>query len=208
MDSFETKGAEDLPAKAEVWAGLRASDSTKQRDQNARYGEKTHHDAPANEWVAPIRRLCLDTCTQEPMLVIWGAPLHVLSQDAEVPMDIQKFIQEQGPNLVQQLTTKAGFAPDQAKSFLSQTTTKVVDLVKTGGIDFKSLAGNVDFSAISGKLGLGQIARQVGIDEAKATAGAKAVWPNILSALNQKGGIAQGASDLLKKAGGFFGQQP
>ena len=123
-------------------------------------------------------------------------------------MDIQKIIQEQGPVLVQQLTAKAGFLPDQAKNFLTQIGGKVVDLAKTGGGDLKSLFGGGDVNAIIGKLGLGEIANRVGIDQAKATAGAKAVLPGITNALTQAagglGGLAAGAGDMLKKAGGFF----
>jgi uncharacterized protein YidB (DUF937 family) len=122
-------------------------------------------------------------------------------------MDIQKLIQEQGPALVQQLTAKAGFLPDQAKSFLTQIAGKLVDLVKGGGFDLKSLLGGGDVNAIIGKLGLGEIASKVGIDQAKATQGAKVVLPGIMNALNQAGGLgglAAGAGDLLKKAGGFF----
>jgi len=112
-------------------------------------------------------------------------------------MDISKFIQEQGPNLVQQLTTKAGFAPEQAKTFLSGIVNKSADLFKTGTFDLKQMATNFDVNAFTNKLGLSQIAKQYGIDEAKATAGAKAVLPGIVNA------FTKGAGDW--KAGGVFG---
>jgi hypothetical protein len=115
---------------------------------------------------------------------------------------------------VQQLTSKAGFLPEQARSFLPQLVAKVVDLVKGGTLDIKSLLGGGDPSSIIGKLGLGQIASKIGIDEAKATTGAKAVLPGIAGALAKGagglgglGGLAAGAGDLLKKATSLFEKQ-
>jgi uncharacterized protein YidB (DUF937 family) len=126
-------------------------------------------------------------------------------------MDLQKFLQEKGSGLVQQLTTQVGLAPQTAQSFLSKTATKVVDLVKSGTIDPKSLIGKTDWNPLINKLGIGQIARQVGIDEGKATAGAKAVLPWLVETLQgQAGGLGammgnpSQAGDFYEKSGETF----
>lgn len=130
-------------------------------------------------------------------------------------MDIANLIKQYGPALTQQLTGKAGFTPQQAQSFLPLVIGKVLEVVKGGKFDVKSLIGGAGASAIIGKLGIGDIAKKVGIDEAKATAGAQAVVPNLLDSLQKSGGLqgmlgnlggaAGGAGDLMKKAGKMFG---
>lgn len=126
-------------------------------------------------------------------------------------MDIAKLIQEQGPALTQHLT-KAGFTAPQASSFLPLVIGKVMEVVKGGNFDLKSLIGGAGAGAIIGKLGIGDIAKKVGIDEAKATAGAQAVVPKLLESLQKGGGLESllggasgGAGDLMKKAGKLFG---
>jgi uncharacterized protein YidB (DUF937 family) len=125
-------------------------------------------------------------------------------------MDIQKFLQERGQGLVQQLTTQVGLAPQTAQSFLSHLATKSVELVKKGGVDAKTLMGGGDLTALTGKLGIPQIARQIGIDEARATQGAKAVLPGLLQGLQRETGGFSGmggtAGDYMKKAGEIFGK--
>jgi hypothetical protein len=139
-----------------------------------------------------------------------GGRTMAVAMEKGASMDLQKLMQEKGPQLVEQLTSKAGFAPQQAQSFLQRLVAKVVDLVKGGGLDLKALVGGGDFGSVLSKLGLGQIASQVGIDEAKATAGAKAVLPGILQFAQQQlgglHGVAGAAGDILKKAGGLFGK--
>lgn len=130
-------------------------------------------------------------------------------------MDISKLIQEHGSALTQQLTSKAGFTPQQATSFLPLVVGKVMEVLKGGKFDVKSLLGGAGAASIIGKLGIGDIAKKVGIDEAKATAGAQAVVPSLLQSLQKGGGLesllgnvggaAGGAGDLLKKAGKMFG---
>lgn len=130
-------------------------------------------------------------------------------------MDLSKIIQQYGPALTQQLTSKAGFTSQQATSFLPLVIGKVMEVVKGGKFDIKSLIGGAGASAIIGKLGIGDIAKKVGIDEAKATAGAQAVVPSLLESLQKGGGLesmlgglggaAGGAGDLMKKAGKLFG---
>jgi uncharacterized protein YidB (DUF937 family) len=126
-------------------------------------------------------------------------------------IDIQKIIQEQGPALIQQLTTKLGFDPQQAQGFIQKLLAKVAEVFK-GGFDVKSLLGG-DLSALIGKLNLGDIASQVGIDTNKATEGAKAVLPKVVEAFQKQGGLAGlaqsaggAAGDVLKKAGEMFGK--
>jgi hypothetical protein len=128
-------------------------------------------------------------------------------------MDIQKLIKEQGPALIQQLINKAGFTQQQAQGFLPMLVGKVTELIKGGGIDVKALLGGGDLSGLIGKLGLGAIAGKFGIDEAKATAGAKAVLPGVMQALQKQAGglggvvetVKSGAGDIMTKAKGLFG---
>jgi uncharacterized protein YidB (DUF937 family) len=130
----------------------------------------------------------------------------------ENAMDIQKFLQEKGSGLAQKLTTQVGLAPQTAQSFLSQLAPRLVDTIRGGGVDLKAVIGGGDVGALLGKLNLGQIARTIGIDEAKATAGAKAVIPGLIEGLQKQAGgiggvignVAGGASDILKKGGGMF----
>ena len=120
--------------------------------------------------------------------------------------DIQKVIQEQGPALVQQLTTRLGFNPQQAQAFKERLSARVAEVFK-GGYDLNSLRG--DLSGLIGKLNLGEIATQVGIDVNKATEGAKAVLPRVAEAFQKQGGfagLAQSAGDAIKKSGGTFGK--
>ncbi|MBL8860100.1 MAG: hypothetical protein JNL28_16440 [Planctomycetes bacterium] len=128
-------------------------------------------------------------------------------------MDITKLITDHGPALTQQLTGKAGFTADQAKAFLPLIAGKVMEVIKGGQFDIKSLLGGGDMSGLIGKLGIGGLAQKVGIDETKATAGAKAVVPGIIDSFSkQTGGLADlvgdatgGAGELVKKAGKMFG---
>ena len=120
-------------------------------------------------------------------------------------IDIQKVIQEQGPALVQQLTTKLGFNPEQAQGFNQKLFAKVGEVFE-GGFDVKSLAGG-DLRTLLGKLNLRKIATQVGVDVDKATEGAKAVLPKAVEAFQKQGGLpgfAQRAADVLKRPGGLF----
>jgi uncharacterized protein YidB (DUF937 family) len=126
--------------------------------------------------------------------------------------DVQKIIQEQGPALVQQLTTRLGFSQQQAQGFTNKLAPKVVEVFKSG-FDVKSVLGGADFNAIIGRLGLGEIASQVGIDLTKATEGAKTVLPGLVQAYQKQGGLsgivqsAKGATgDIVKKAGEAFGK--
>lgn len=129
-------------------------------------------------------------------------------------MDIAKLITDHGPALAAQLTGKAGFTPGQATAFLPLIAGKVMEVLKGGQFDIASLLGGGDAGGLIGKLGIGDIAKQVGVDESKATAGAQAIVPGIVGALNkQPGGLsgllggatAGGAGDLLKKGGALFG---
>jgi hypothetical protein len=127
-------------------------------------------------------------------------------------MDITKLIQQHGPALTQILTSKAGFTAPQAQTFLPLIIGKVMEVVKGGGFDVKSLIGGTGASAIIGKLGIGDIAKKAGIDEAKATAGAQAVVPKLIESVQKSGGLESllggatgGAGDLMKKAGKLFG---
>lgn len=123
-------------------------------------------------------------------------------------MDIQKFLKEKGSGLVQQLTTQVGLAPQTAQSFLSHTATKVVDLVKSGTIDAKSLIGKTDWNPLINKLGVGQLARQSGIDENMATAGLKAVLPGLVDTLQKAAGGFGGIPGNVAQARGDFYEKP
>jgi hypothetical protein len=118
-------------------------------------------------------------------------------------MDIAKLIQDQGTSLIQQLTTKAGFSPEQAKAFVPKLVTKGVELFKGGGLDPKSLTGPGGVGGLIGKIGIGDLARDVGIDVGKATEGAKVTLPGVIQAIQKQAGGAAG--DLARKAGGLFG---
>jgi hypothetical protein len=127
-------------------------------------------------------------------------------------MDLQKLIEEQGAALTKQLTAKAGFTMPEAQKFLPLIIAKVMEVVKSGKFDLKSLLGGADIGAIIGSLGLGDIAKKVGIAESKAKSGAEVVVPDLLQSLQKSGGlegllggVTGGAADLLKKAGKMFG---
>lgn len=127
-------------------------------------------------------------------------------------MDIQAIIKKYGPVLTQQLTSKSGFTPTQAQSFVPGLIQKVIGALQGGGFDLKSVLGGNAASLIS-KLDLSSLAKTAGVDPAKAEAGAKEVVPNLLTQLQSEGGLdgllgkvgaAAGAQDLMKKAGKFL----
>jgi hypothetical protein len=129
-------------------------------------------------------------------------------------MDIQSVIKQFSPALIQQLTLKSGFTPQQAQSFVPGLISQVIGALKGGGFDVKSILGG-DASSLISKLDVAALAKPAGIDGAKAETGAKEVVPSLLKQLqSQSGGLegllgqvagkSGGTQELLKKAGKLF----
>ncbi len=121
-------------------------------------------------------------------------------------MDLLKtLLDEHGPALVNELTTKTGFSADQARKFVPAAAQQAMDKVKSGGLDVKSLFGGGDLSAAIAKMDLGALAKTSGVDAGKAAAGLKALLPMIAKLLESKGLDANKLSALLGGGGGGLG---
>ena len=128
---------------------------------------------------------------------------------------VQQLIKERGPELVQMLVSKVGFSPEEGRGFLPVVTEKLLAALKGGGLDFGELLGGGGVDSLLSKLNAEEIAADSGIDEAKATAGIGELVPNLLSALKEQSGGAEGLlsalgggkpDGLLGAAGGLAGK--
>jgi len=128
---------------------------------------------------------------------------------------VQQLIKERGPELAQNLVSKAGFSSEEARGFLPVAAEKLMAALQGGGLDFGELLGGGGVESLLSKLNAGEIAADSGIDEAKATAGLGALVPNLLSALKEQTGGAEGllsalgggkSDGLLGAAGGLAGK--
>lgn len=128
---------------------------------------------------------------------------------------VQKLIQERGPELVQSLVSKVGFSAEEAQGFLPVAVEKLMAALQGGGLDFGELLGGGGVASLLSKLNTREIAADSGLDEAKAEAGLGELVPNVLSALKEQSGGAEGllsalgggkSDGLLGAAGGLAGK--
>ena len=128
---------------------------------------------------------------------------------------VQQLINQHGAEFVRSLVAKAGFSVDEAQSFLPVAVEKLVAALQGGGLDLGGLLGGGGVTSLLAQLNAGEIAADSGIDEAKATAGLGELAPNLLSALKEQSGGAEGllsalgsgkSDGLLGTAGGLAGK--
>ena len=113
-------------------------------------------------------------------------------------MDILKnLLGDNTADLVSGLVNKAGFSEGQAKAFVPEAASSVVDAVKGAGgdIDFEDMGnaaqtvmGKVDVSALAGKVGIGTEQVQKGLS---------AIVPTLLNLFQEKAGGAAGMMSML-----------
>lgn len=117
-------------------------------------------------------------------------------------MDILKtLLDDHGPALTSELTSKAGFSADQAKKFVPAAAQQALDKIKGGGFDLKSLLGGGDVSALIGKMDLAGLSKTAGIDAGKAAIGLKAILPMIMKLIQSKGFDANKLTEMLGGGG-------
>jgi hypothetical protein len=95
--------------------------------------------------------------------------------------------------LIEQLKV-AGFSVDQAKQFLPEAATGILDSTQDAGVEQitkRLLSG--DPSELSGSVDIAAIAAKLGIDSDQVTKGLAAIAPILARVLSQKGGGLLGA---------------
>jgi hypothetical protein len=121
---------------------------------------------------------------------------------------IATLLKEQAPQLVSEVTSKAGLSQEEAGRFVPEATQATVDaLQKTDSGDLGQLLEGGNWGSLLGKLDVLALAERSGIGESKVTAALQTFVPQLLQLLQSKGGGSEGVLSLLGqgKAGGLLG---
>ena len=78
---------------------------------------------------------------------------------------VQRFLNEKGYQITQDLVGKLGFSTEQAKSFLPTAVRKLVGAFQGGKLDITSLMGGGDPSLLLDKIDAGALAGELGLEE-------------------------------------------
>ncbi|MEW5757470.1 MAG: hypothetical protein AB1810_14330 [Pseudomonadota bacterium] len=115
-------------------------------------------------------------------------------------MDILKdIINEKGADLIGSLT-KAGFAGDIAKYFLSEAGTSMISAIGSGNVDLSSGSVDQKSNALLNNIDPTALATKVGINKDLASKGLAIIAPVVIKLLQDKLGDNQGLLGMLGAA--------
>ena len=127
---------------------------------------------------------------------------------------IEQVLQEKGGDLVQSLVSQLGFDANTAQQFVPAAIGQLGQALGGGGgggFDLAGLLGNLggggDLSGLLDQVNVGALASEAGTSETEAKQGLEALAPQVLDALGQQAGGADGLLSALGggDAGGLLG---
>ncbi|MCP3920851.1 MAG: hypothetical protein GY711_35435 [bacterium] len=127
---------------------------------------------------------------------------------------IQQVLALKGGDWTSVLTGKLGFSAEQASSFLPTSLKQIFRVVEKGKVDVGSMLTGSGAKDILENVNLDKIAEKSGLAPGKAREGLEQLVPDMLSAVKDKAGDADGlaamlggdAKNVLDQAGGIAGK--
>lgn len=112
-----------------------------------------------------------------------------------------------GADLVEKLTSGAGFTPEQAQKFAPEAGTAIVDGLKSHAskLDLGDLASSANVQALLGLINVGGASTKAGVSAEQGMKGLQTLLPLVLGILSKKAGGKAGLLGLLAGGKGGLG---
>lgn len=115
---------------------------------------------------------------------------------------VQELVAQHGPQLVADLTARAGLDALQAGKFVPAAGDTIAKALAGGGVDISRVVGG-DFGALLSKIDVAALAKKVGIDGGRAQGALATLLPLVLQLVRQESGGLEGLLKNLAGGGGL-----